>query len=140
MKGIIIYSSKTGNTKRLAEYLYHAFEGRHELTLCSIDDYKQYKKENFDFALVGGWVHRAMPDKKVQKLLKKAAFPKLGLFVTLAAPPESDHGQEVRENLKRLLEGQDSLGYALLPGPVDPKVMDVISRKRKRDRRWCASE
>lgn len=129
MRGVIIYSSKTGNTERLAGHLYEAFRERHDLVLCDIDSYRKYRGETFDFALIGGWIHRAMPDKKVLKFLERYTFPKIGLFVTMAAPPEGKHGQEVQRNLAKLLEGRNSLGYVAIPGPVDPKVMDVISRK-----------
>ena len=38
MKGIIIYSSRTGNTKRMAEKIYDILKDKYEMTIKDIND------------------------------------------------------------------------------------------------------
>lgn len=129
MKGIVIYSSKTGNTKRLAERLYDAYRERHDLELVSVDDFKGKGTADYDFALIGGYIDKSKPNKKILKLLEKHPFHRIGLFVTMAAPVDCEFAEGVKENLERILKDYDSMGYVILPGTVDPKLTDLISRE-----------
>ncbi|MDO5696199.1 MAG: flavodoxin family protein [Eubacteriales bacterium] len=129
MRGMIVYSSKTGNTEKLARRLYEAYKDRHELTLCSVKEFKSKKDDAYDFILFGGWIDRAMPDKKILKAFKKTTVDKVGFFVTMGAEPVSEHGDDCKKNLLELMQGRDSLGYAILPGIVDPKLVAEMDGK-----------
>lgn len=121
MNGIIIYSSKTGNTEKAARAIGEALQEVADITIASVKE--GYDPKDYDFALLGGWVDRAMPDSAIRHLLKHTTQECLGLFVTLGAMPDSDHGKEVMNNLETLLDGKTSLGTYLLPGLVDPKLI-----------------
>jgi phosphatidylglycerophosphate synthase/flavodoxin len=82
IKGVVIYESKTGNTKTIAAEiakiagfsLYSISEGRY--------DFKEY-----DIVLLGSPVMRGRPSKSLADFIKKAQFPnKYGLFATYGMP------------------------------------------------------
>lgn len=121
MKGFIAYSSKTGNTKRMAQYLYDALKENRDLTLLDLKDKPDLS--GYDYGLLGGWCDRALPDKAVMKALEGAP-KKLGLFLTMGAMPDSEHGERAMEGLKKCLSDhkKESLGTYLCPGKVDEKL------------------
>ncbi len=126
MKGIIVYSSLTGNTKRMAEHIHEFLNGRDELEveICDIKEGKQL--EDYDFALVGGWVDKGMPNRGPRNLLKSTKQNNLGAFVTLGAMPDSEHGLKVEANMKKILSTRNSLGDYRCPGIVDPKLIEKM--------------
>lgn len=124
MKGIIIYSSKTDNTKRMAEKIYEALKDEYEMTIKNIRDSPDI--ESYDFVLLGGWVDRGTLEAKSLKYLENIKNKKLGLFATLGAMPDSEHGRKVIKNLEGLLIGKESLGQYICPGLVDPKMIEKL--------------
>lgn len=124
MKGIIIYSSKTDNTKRMAEKIYEALKDEYEMTIKNIRDSPDI--ESYDFVLLGGWVDRGTLEAKSLKYLENIKNKKLGLFATLGAMPDSEHGRKVIKNLETLLIGKESLGQYICPGLVDPKMIEKL--------------
>ncbi|MEQ2400028.1 flavodoxin family protein [Peptoniphilus hominis (ex Hitch et al. 2025)] len=124
MKGLIIYSSKTGNTKRMAEKIYEVLKDEHQMTIKDIRDAPEVEK--FDFILLGAWIDRGSLEPKALKVLKTIKNKKLGLFATLGAMPDSEHGRKVIKNLENLLIDRDSLGQYICPGLVDPKMIEKL--------------
>lgn len=124
MKGIIVYSSKTGNTKNMAEFMYKYLKESVNLDISSVEEIETV--DNYDFALLGGWVDKATLDSKIKRILKTTKQKNLGLFATLGAMPDSEHGIKVRNNLKNLLEDKNSLGFYICPGLVDPKLIEKM--------------
>ena len=75
MKGLIIYSSKTGNTKRMAEKIYEVLKDEHQMTIKDIRDAPEV--EAFDFILLGAWIDRGTLETKTLKFLKTIKNKKL---------------------------------------------------------------
>ena len=124
MKGLIIYSSKTGNTKRMAEKIYEVLKDEQQMTIKDIREAP--KIEEYDFILLGGWIDRGTLETKTLKLLKTIKNKKIGLFATLGAMPDSEHGRKVIKNIEDLLNDRDSLGQYICPGLVDPKMIEKL--------------
>ncbi|EGS30238.1 flavodoxin family protein [Peptoniphilus sp. oral taxon 375 str. F0436] len=122
MKGLILYSSLTGNTKTMAQAIYTNFKKRGlDLDLQEIGHHRP--PEDYDYALIGAWIDKAKPNKAALKVIEATRQKNLGLFATLGAMPYSDHGVKVQKNLEELLKGKNSLGTYLCPGKVDPKLL-----------------
>lgn len=128
MKGLILYSSKTGNTKKLAHTIADDLAADYTIDIRAISDAKGETGVDYDFVLLGGWVNRAMPDKKTLKALKHLKPQTLGLFLTMGADPASPHGQEVVRNVEALIAPYQSLGWGICRGTVDQKVMEQMNR------------
>ncbi|MBS5594133.1 MAG: hypothetical protein KHX08_01720 [Clostridiales bacterium] len=123
MKGLIAYSSRTGNTQKLAQRLADGLANIGEWTLADIQ--QGISPEGYDCVLAGGWIDRAWPDKASRQWMEAipAAMP-CGLFVTMGADPSSEHGRKVMANLEKILARHErALGMAVLPGLVDEKLL-----------------
>jgi len=128
MKGIVIYSSKTGNTKNMAEFIYSEIKNLGDVEISDIKDLKGKEEslDKLDFVLLGAWIDRGTIEGKAMKLLKKLNNKKVGLFATLGAMPDSEHGHKVIKNLENLLEDRETLGQYICPGLVDPKMIEKL--------------
>lgn len=123
MKLLIAYSSRTGNTKKVAEALYEAApEGS---VLANMNDHPNPN----DFALIfaGYWVDRGVPDAKAKAFLRTLTKKKVVLFQTLGADPKSDHAYTVFANAGTYLsEGNQVVGVFATQGAVDPALVEMM--------------
>ena len=126
MKILITYSSKTGNTKRLAEGIYNNLniEG---VTICPIAQVEGL--ESYDTVLVGYWVDKGGPNEEAAKFMSTLSGKRVGIFATLGAYPDSQHGWD------SLLRGEDLvkeknevLGKYICQGAVDEKLIEVFKK------------
>ena len=70
MQTIVIYSSQTGNTRKLATQIFAAIPGDSK-DLKNIDEYREKDAELY---FVGFWVDRGDCDEKTVELLKSFGF------------------------------------------------------------------
>ena len=87
MKFLIVYSSRTGNTRQVAEALYAAAPDGSTIsnveTAPAADDY--------DVIFVGYWMDRGTADEKSKAYLRTLTKKKVVLFETMGASPASEH-------------------------------------------------
>ena len=62
MKSLVVYSSRTGNTRKIAEAVAEALPGCH---LHPVEEAPQ--PEGYDLVAVGYWVDKGMPDDAAKK-------------------------------------------------------------------------
>lgn len=129
MRGIVLYSSKTGNTQRMANIIY-----KHLQDLCEMDIYSVEEKENiddYDFAIVGGWINRAKLDSRAGKIVKNSRLKNIGLFSTLGANPDSEHGNKCQKNLEDSIKNKNSLGVYQCNGLVEEKLIKNLESGKR---------
>lgn len=125
MKGLIVYSSLTGNTKKLAERLAAGLVGAWECFPIG----EAPETAGYDAILIGGWIDRGHLDQRCANYFARvSAEQKVGLFGTLGAMPDSDHGKGCEKNLHQALEGHRSLGVKLLPGLVSKALVERVKK------------
>ena len=78
MQTIVIYSSQTGNTRKLATQIFAAIPGDSK-DLKNIDEYREKDAELY---FVGFWVDRGDCDEKTVELLSGLHGKKIALFGT----------------------------------------------------------
>ena len=69
MKSLVVYSSKSGNTKRVAEAVARGLG--EDTVLATPADAPDYR--DFDFVAVGFWIEKERPNFEVQKYLREMA-------------------------------------------------------------------
>lgn len=116
MKSLVVYSSKSGNTKRVAEAVARGLG--EDTVLATPADAPDYR--DFDFVAVGFWIEKERPNFEVQKYLRRLKGKKVGVFFTLGADPASDHARICLENVKPFFEENEVLGYFMCQGKIDP--------------------
>jgi flavodoxin len=126
MNTLVVYSSRTGNTRAVAEKIAEVVSPCESAPVEKAPD-----PEAFDFICLGFWVDRGQPDAKSLAYLKKTAGKTVALFGTLGASPESAHGVECRRAGEEAARQGDNkvLGTFLCQGRVDPKILEVMRAK-----------
>jgi len=125
MNSIIVYSSQTGNTKKLADTIYQTLPD--EKTICKIEDAPD--PSGFDLVCLGFWLMAGKPDPKSQEYLKKISNQKLFLFATHGASSQSQHVQQAMDTARKMAGDAEIIGSFNCPGEVNPKVLEKASAK-----------
>lgn len=125
MKTLIVYSSLTGNTKRIAEAI--AEEIGAEAALFSVEEAPD--PAAYDCVAVGFWVDKGTADAKAAAYLRRIHDKRVALFATLGADPRSKHAEDSLENAAALLSaGNVVTGTFICQGKVDPKLIRQMEK------------
>ena len=125
MNSLIVYSSQTGNTKKLAEVIYDTLDGEKEI--CHVD--KAPSLEGYDNIYIGFWFQAGKPDPKTLGFLEQVKDSKVFLFATHGAARESDHVKNAVNSARELLKNADVTGVFTCQGEVNPKVLEKVKQK-----------
>ncbi len=127
MKCMVVYSSKTGNTKMIAEAIHKALPQNAELySVHNAPDPAEY-----DFIAVGGWVDKGVPDEATQNYMQKVRNKHVGIFMTLGAYPDSQHAAEAMQKARECLKDNTILGTFICQGKVEPELIEMMARMTK---------
>lgn len=122
MKSLVVYSSQTGNTKRLAEAVFEALPDEKEIfELGEAPDPAAY-----DLVAVGFWFKSGKPNPETMEFLPKLSGKGLFIFATHGAPVEYDHVAKGLEEAKGATGGAKILGSFSCMGAVNPKVLEKV--------------
>lgn len=124
-KALVAYYTQTGNTLRVAESLYDAFEGEKEIRpleeLESLDAY--------DLVYIGFPIHNHGIPGKVQNFLKRIPKDKkIGLFSTHGALTGSRLSREAIEHAAVLASDARLLGTYSCRGRVPLSLLERLKR------------
>ncbi|WP_294554755.1 flavodoxin family protein [uncultured Mailhella sp.] len=128
MKTLIVYSSLTGNTKKVAEAIAAVLPG---CDLLPVEE-APASVEGYDLVALGYWVDRGMPDGRTRTWLGGVKNARLAFFGTLGAWPDSDHAKECMKKGEELAlvpeRGNEVYGSWLCQGKIDPRVLEAMAR------------
>ena len=127
MKSLVVYSSRTGNTRKVAQAVAEALPG------CSLHPVEDAPDPGgFDLVVVGYWVDKGLPDAEAQKYMERIRGCNVALFGTLGAWPHSDHAAQCKVQGEALLDGPERnnrvLGTFLCQGRVDPAIVAMMQK------------
>jgi len=123
MKTLLIYSSKTGNTKKVAEAIGEALE------VIPVPVEENPNPADYDLIVAGYWVDRGTADGKMKSYLAKISGKKVALFATLGAEPDSEHADKCLDNGAALLgEGSEVVGRFICQGKVSEEMVDMMKK------------
>lgn len=123
MKALVVCSSRTGNTRRVAEAVRDALPQGAEL--YAVEDAPS--PEGYGFVALGFWVDKGRPDDKASRYMRTVRGKAVGFFGTMGASPDSDHGRGVLEAAREELAGNDIRCEFLCLGRIDPAVVTAMS-------------
>ncbi|WP_251454341.1 flavodoxin family protein [Veillonella intestinalis] len=124
MNSIVIYSSRTGNTKQVAEAILSVLPAG---TACVPVNEAPADLATYDVVFMGFWADQGNADKAAQTVLKRLDADKVALFATLGVPPMMPHAKETMTAAIGLLpKGQTPVGTFMCQGKVDPKVIEMM--------------
>lgn len=119
MKMAVVYSSRTGNTKKIAEAIAAELLGAICVEVTQAPD-----PAHFDLIAVGFWAKRGSADLAAQAYMKKITGKNVITFFTLGAYPDSDHAQQCVTAANACYgENCRVLGTFWCQGAVDPRLV-----------------
>lgn len=117
MSSALIYSSQSGNTKKLALAIQALLPP--ETPIFPIGSAP--RPDEYDSLVLAFWVHRAKPDPLMRQYLETIKGKTVIGFGTLVARPDSDHARKVIDNFHDCLAGNRVLGCFLCQGRLAPE-------------------
>lgn len=124
MKVLVTYSSKTGNTKKLAEGIFEGLVNveKEILPMAEVNDLSSY-----DTILAGYWVDKGGANKEAAEFLTTIEGKKVGVFATLAFWPDSEHGyQSILAGEALVKEKNHVIGKYICQGKIDDKMVEMF--------------
>jgi flavodoxin len=126
MKALVVYSSQSGNTKKLAVTVCEALPAGTQM--CAVDEAPD--PTAYDFVALGVWLQGGKPDpKSASYLARLKGRPNVFLFATHGARPGSDHAKVAMAHAQSLAEGATVAGSFSCYGEVNPKVLEKVKAK-----------
>ena len=126
-KTALIYSSLTGNAKKVGEAIFEVIEG--EKTIFSVEEVTPEMIKSYDRVIFGFWVDKGTADSRIRKLLGKTSGKEVAFFGTLGAEPDSDHGKKVYRRVTELCTKNNTLlGGFLSLGKVADKLVERMGK------------
>ncbi len=124
MKTLVVYSSRTGNTRMIAEAVHSAMpEGTDIFPVQDAPD-----PSGYDVIALGFWVDKGAPDDAMARYMDRVRGKSVGLFGTLGAWPDSDHARESMQKAVERVPGNRVLGTFICQGKVDPKLLAAMAK------------
>lgn len=128
MNTLVVYSSLSGNTKKVAEAIADVLPS---CRLVPVEDAPS-SVEDYDLVAVGYWAAKGVPDVKTREWLKNVHHAQLAFFGTLGAEPDSKHAHDCMMQANALAmepdRGNTVRGSWMCQGKIDPKVIDVMKK------------
>ncbi len=111
----IVYSSVTGNTKKLALGIHKILGDAEIMSIEEADDLKR-----FDLLIIGYWVNRGTADMKTQKLIERLTGKKIAVFGTSGLYGDSDGALRYKDRVKELVQRDNTyLGGFICQGKIE---------------------
>lgn len=123
MKMLVTYSSKTGNTRKIAEAIHQALP---EAELYPVEEAPD--AHDYDLVFVGFWVDRGTADEQAAGYLRCISGKSVALFATLGAYPDSDHARESLDKAAQIIPNCLVVDRFICQGAVAPKLIAWMSQ------------
>ncbi len=124
MDKVIIYSSQTGNTKKVAYAIKDVVEDCRILTLAEALEEDIILEP---IIILGYWVDRANPNRETLDFLERLEGKKIIGFGTLGDYPDSSHALFTQENVEILFGAKNILlGNCLCQGKISASMTEQL--------------
>lgn len=96
MDYMVVYSSKTGNTKKIATEIFSALPGMSK----DMQHIEEYKGKDADMFFVGFWVDRGTCDMSVIEMLSRLHGKKVALFGTCGLGHDAEYYKMIEQKVE----------------------------------------
>jgi flavodoxin len=126
-RGLIVYSSKTGNTRKVAEGIHRGLEALYDVRIAAVEEAPNPPEA--DWVLAGFWADRGNADRKALSYIEALEGRNIGLFGTMGAYPDSEHARDIERTVTALAAKKNTvLGCFLCQGKIDPALTEQFKR------------
>lgn len=122
MRKILLYSSKTGNTKKIADGIADKMKPDF---YGDVHDFNIEDLKEDDLLIIGGWIDKGVMNKEVMQCIEKIKDRKVAFFFTLGAYANSMHAFDCIVNIQKAFVDNHNtvLAHYHCQGAIDPKLM-----------------
>lgn len=125
MKTLVVYSSQSGNTRKLANAVFDFINAEKEIyPVAEAPD-----PSGYDSVAVGFWLKAGKPDPLSLEFLSKIKAQPLFLFATHGAATGSAHAEGAMSYARSVVPEAKVLGTFSCQGEVNPEVLERVSKK-----------
>lgn len=122
MKTMIVYSSRTGNTEKIARAILETLP--EDTEIYPVD--KAPSPDGYDRLLIGFWADKGRVDDQARQYMTIVKNKQVGLFATLGAQPESKHALDILASAREQLTGNTIFGEFICQGKIDPSLIKMM--------------
>ncbi|MGX7069119.1 flavodoxin family protein [Gemella bergeri] len=130
MKILLAYSSKTKNTKKVAEAIYEDIKNLGDVDLIDIKKHKKKISKEYDFYILGAWTDKTNANKNMQHFIDTQEIHNkdVAIFLTCGVPREHYHADDSINNYIEFMKERNNRIHKtfICQGKIDPKVMIVF--------------
>lgn len=127
MRYAVLYQSKSGNTKLLAEEIFNSIDSD-EKVICDIDECDEIPA--VDVYFVGFGIHNYSCSIDIANCMENIGVSKLALFATCGYMPTEQYKEKLEDNLEVWLpETAEYLGMYLCQGKVEFDRREIMISK-----------
>lgn len=123
MKILIAYSSRTGNTRKLAEAIHLALPNADLCPMGSVPN-----RDSYDLIFAGFWVEAENACADAKPCLKKLGGKPVALFATLGAYPDSQHAADSLKAAASEIPGGNVVDRFICQGRIDPLMIEWMEQ------------
>ncbi len=135
MDYMVVYSSKTGNTKKIATEIFSALPGMSK----DMQSLEEYKGKDADTFFIGFWVDRGTCDMSVIEMMSRLHGKKVALFGTCGMGKGERYYKGIEQKVKVWIPDDcEYLGIFLCQGKMPMQIREKyeISREDPIQEAW----
>ena len=131
MKKLVIFSTLTGNTEKIANAIFSVIEG--EKKLLNVEDSDKINIEDYDKIIVGYWVDKGDADEKMKVFMSKIRNKTVSSFGTLGSKSDSEYAKKCMTIVRKFLEsnGNKVEKEFICQGAISPQLIEKFRKMTK---------
>lgn len=130
MSSLVLYSSETGNTKKVANAIFEALPSA-DKDIKNIEEIDPASLQDYDFYFVGYWLRKGSCSIEVIRFLSSLHHKRVALFGTCGLPQDSDGREAITQRISVWLpEDNEFLGSFLCQGSMPISVRNCCESMR----------
>jgi flavodoxin len=122
MKVLLTYSSRTGNTEKVARAIQEVLPADTAFRPIS----NAPPPEEFDMVVVGFWIDKGKPNQEALDYISTIKNKKTAFFCTMGAQPNAPHGQKYIEEARTLFQENQLVGEFACQGKIDEELIETF--------------
>ena len=130
MKALVLYSSLTGNTEKIARTISEAIPFEKEI--YSVNE--SYNLDEYNLIAIGYWVNKGICDNKVKQILENIENKNIVLFGTLGAKDSGHYYESTKKRIEEIVPSNNKiLGHFLCQGKIDERLTERYKEMLKKN-------
>ncbi|MBT8042227.1 MAG: flavodoxin family protein [Pontiella sp.] len=123
MNVLIVYSSRTANTRKVAEAIHVALP---DADICPV--FRAPDPSGYDLVFAGFWVEKGSACEEMATYLQKVGDQPVALFATLGAYPDSQHAAESLQAAADLVTSGSVVDRFICQGAIDRSIIEWMEQ------------